>query len=168
MKVSVKVNKEVAASKIEKKDNIFSGKKLIRNIELIHLPYYLFSAQIILKKKTIVQHICVDGLTGEYAFVKRENLKLMGDIDELSKNMVNESQALKIAKNAILSTLMHQNGKGANLISLNLKLENNIMYPYWIGYYKRKNGVDFDVVDAVNGKKQGVKMKPVFIKLIMQ
>lgn len=168
MKVTANVNKETATVKIEKKDNIFSSKKLIKNIELVHLPYFLFKAEIILKRKTIIQHICVDGLTGEFAFVERENLKLMNDLDEQLVNMVSESQALKIAKNAILSTLMHQKGKGANLISLNLKLENNIMYPYWIGYYKRKDGVDFDVVDAVNGKKQGAKMKPVFIKLIMQ
>ena len=43
-----------------------------------------------------------------------------------------------------------------------------LKYPYWVGYYKRKSGIDFEVIDALNGKKQGAKMKPVFIKLIMQ
>jgi hypothetical protein len=43
-----------------------------------------------------------------------------------------------------------------------------VYYPYWIGYYKRKKGYDFEVIDAVGGGKQGIKMKPVFIDLILQ
>jgi len=51
---------------------------------------------------------------------------------------------------------------------IDLNIEGIVNYPYWIGYYKRKDGVDFDVIDAVSGKKQGAKMKPVFIELLMR
>ncbi|MBU0473723.1 MAG: hypothetical protein KKF62_06125 [Bacteroidetes bacterium] len=168
MKVLAKIDSNSAVKKIEKKDNIFSSKKLVNNIELLHLSYFLFKVEIKLKSKIIIQHICIDGLSGEYAFVQKEHLKFTNESDEHTKLILTESQASKIAKSAITAMLMVQKGKGANLVSIDIKLISLIKYPYWIGYYKRKNGFDFEVVDAVNGKKQGAKMKPVFVKLIMQ
>lgn len=168
MKVLANINSDSALEKIEKKDSIFSVKKSVKNIELFHLPYYLFKAKIKLKNKIIIQHICIDGFTGEYAFVQREHLKMTNRSDEDMTLFLTEPEASNIAKSAIGGMLMVQKGKGTNLISIDVELERLIKYPYWIGFYERKNGIDFEVVDAVNGKKQGAKMKPVFIKLIMQ
>ncbi|MGD8778011.1 MAG: hypothetical protein PVH88_03515 [Ignavibacteria bacterium] len=169
MQATVKIDCELAIQKIEKKDNVFSIKKRVENLELKYLPYYLFKAEMTFKKdQSITQHICVDTINGEYAFVEREKLNLTENEIEINKSNLDENEASLIAKNAVKSMLMVQKGKGTDLEKIELQLETVFNYPYWIGYYKRKSGIDFEVVDAVNGKKQGVKMKPVFIKLIMQ
>ena len=169
MVVEQKIDRDKAIKEIEKKENILSTRKNVENIELKYMPYYLFKIVIELKKqKSIIQHVCVDMINGEYAFVEREKLKISGNDSQVSERNVCEEEAGIIAKQAVKSMLMMQKGKGADLLSLTLDLEGAINYPYWIGYFKRKSGVDFEVIDAVNGKKQGAKMKPVFINLIMQ
>ena len=170
MNILTKVNSELAIRKIEKKDSFLSNKKVVDNIELLHLPYYFFKSEINLSKgKSSIQHICVDGLMGEFAFVEREKIELLSDnINDDTELLISELEASSIAKNAVKSMLMVQKGKGIDLVSIDMEFVGMLKYPYWVGYYKRKSGLDFEVIDAVNGKKQGAKMKPVFIKLIMQ
>jgi hypothetical protein len=170
MNIVTKINSELAIRKIEKKDSFLSSKKVVVNIELLHLPYYFFKSEINLsKEKSIVQHICVDGLMGEFAFVERDKIEFISDrINDNTELLISELEAFSIAKNAVKSMLMVQKGKGIDLVSIGLELVGMLKYPYWVGYYQRKSGIDFEVIDAVNGKKQGAKMKPVFIKLIMQ
>ncbi len=168
MKVTIKIDIDTAKKKIEKKDNIFSMKKNIQNIELVYLPYYLFRSEISTKDKTIVQHICVDSLKGEHAFLQMKNLAGTEKSVEIEDKILSEAEALVIAKKEIKASLFLEKGKGLNLNEISISCEGVIKYPYWIGYFNRKSGVDFEVVDAVNGKKQGPKMKPVFIQLIMQ
>jgi hypothetical protein len=43
-----------------------------------------------------------------------------------------------------------------------------IHYPFWICYYKKKNKYNFEVIDGINGKMQGIQMNPVFIKAFNQ
>lgn len=168
MKVLVKINNQSAKEKIEKKDNPFSMKKNVLNIELVYLSYYLFKSEIKIKHETIIQHICVDCLSGEHAFIKMKKIESTEISDEKIDKDLSETKAMTIAKKVIHESLLLEKGKGITIDKILVTCQGIIKYPYWIGYYNRKTGVDFEVIDAVNGKKQGAKMKPVFIRLIMQ
>jgi hypothetical protein len=52
--------------------------------------------------------------------------------------------------------------------STTFEMKDRFYYPYWIGYFKRAGSYDFDVLDAVNGERQGVRLKPVFIDALMR
>ena len=41
-----------------------------------------------------------------------------------------------------------------------------IFYPFWIGYFKNKQGYNFKAVDAVSGEIQGVRMRRIFIRTL--
>ena len=167
MKIHAKIKIDDAVVLLKKPYNIFSSKKEIVKTELVYLPYYMFESQIIFSGgKTEKRSICVDTVSGDYAFL--QNIDMKPDAEEYLPALIKPYEAINIARLTIKSNLMFEKGKGKKVDSINIKEAGMIEYPYWVGYYKRKNRIDFDVVDAVNGKLQGVKMKPTFIKLIMQ
>jgi hypothetical protein len=43
-----------------------------------------------------------------------------------------------------------------------------IFYPFWIGYFNRKDIFDFKAVDAVSGQAQGIKMRKIFLQAFRQ
>jgi hypothetical protein len=168
MKIPAKINSDDATLLLKKPYNIFSSKKEIIKTELVYLLYYMFESEIIFSGGKIEKrNICVDTVSGDYAFFKNIDMKYNAET-EYPSVLIKPYEARNIAELTIKSNLMFEKGKGKKIDSIKIKEAGMIEYPYRIGYYKRKNRIDFDVVDAVNGKLQGAKMKPTFIKLIMQ
>lgn len=167
MKLSAKINRDEAISRLKKPYNLLSSRKDIIKADLVFLPYYVFESRICFSKdKEEKRIICVDTISGDYAFFR--NLDLKTKREKLFYiQLIEPGEAINIARKTIESNLMFEKGKGRNIKSINVTDSGMIEYPYWMGYFKRKNRIDFDVVDAINGSSQGVKMKPTFIKLLM-
>jgi hypothetical protein len=58
--------------------------------------------------------------------------------------------------------------KKVNAVVSSIRFERKIYYPYWIGYFNRKGALDFEVIDGLNAERQGAKMRPVFVNLLLQ
>jgi len=43
-----------------------------------------------------------------------------------------------------------------------------ILYPFWVGYFKKGGSYDFTALDAVSGELQGVRMRKVFLRAFRQ
>ena len=83
--------------------------------------------------------------------------------------LIQPSEATDKGKEHIRRFLLQQSLKQKYRAELqNINLDNEIYYPFWIGYFYRKGALDFDVIDGVSGEKQGVTMRPVFIKFLME
>ena len=168
MKIQTEINAAAAAVLLKKPFNIFSSKKEILKTELVYLSYYLFESEIIFGNgKSETRKICVDTVSGDHAFLKNIDIKSHFEKPDIHAS-INPDKAIDIARMTIKSNLMFEKGKGKKIDSIKIKQVGMMEYPYWIGYYKKKNKIDFEAVDAVNGNLQGAKMKPTFIKLIMQ
>jgi len=147
-----------------------SGKKMLK-VELFYLPIYLFTINLEDKKgRQYKEMITVDGIKGEFAFFRETD---SGQPTEQKINSFNskltEPMAREIAMAEYQRFLLKNNLKSSNssgIIGFSQGVQ--AFYPYWIGYFKRGKGYDFEVIDAVGGGKQGIKMRPVFIELLLQ
>jgi hypothetical protein len=171
MFVTVKIDKEKAEKLLTEKNGIWPVRNRIIKVELFYLPLFIFTVSLKDKKGSRYQEtISVDGIKGEFAFFRET------DYDKTEKDMTNkfsfsmtEPMARNIAMGEYQRLLLKNNLKNSNTSEIaDLSTGLNVYYPYWIGYYKRKKGYDFEVIDAVGGGKQGIKMRPVFIDLILQ
>jgi len=156
---------------LSKKYSLWFYKRKIIKVELIYLPMYLFNLRLEDKKGQIqMDKVTVDGIKGEFAIFIEPDHK----IDVLdSKNkydfIITEDEAREIAENEYSRFLFKNNLKTPNNIKItDFSPGTKIYYPFWIVYFKRREAFDFSVIDAVNGSKQGVKMRPVFIDLLLQ
>ncbi len=167
MIVSTVITKNNAEIEISKRENIFGRRKKVSNSELVYLGYYLFEIKSLVKGKTKVGYAGVDLISGQFAIMNLQNINYESDSKEcIPKKYFSKDKAEQIVrKNVIYNSFSKPKIKSEDI---KINFIGIIQYPYWIGYFKRKVGYDFDVIDAVNGKKQGAKMKSTFIKLILQ
>lgn len=155
---------------LKTKGPLSPNRKIIK-VEFIYLPVYLFTINLEdTKGKLYTDKISIDGIIGEFAFFKEINYEVhQPDIINKFDFIISEKKARDIAVREYERSLFKNNLKTRNDVKItDLKPDKKIYYPYWIGYFKRKRAFDFDVIDAVSGDKQGVKMRPVFINLLLQ
>jgi hypothetical protein len=43
-----------------------------------------------------------------------------------------------------------------------------MLYPFWVGFFRKGDTYDFKALDAVSGEAQGVRMRKVFLKAFRQ
>jgi hypothetical protein len=165
------INKAQAESTLSKKNTLFLGGKKIIKIDLVYLPVFLFAVKCEDSRGRVYDDIVsVDGIKGEFAFYTDVEFDSSpSDAKIFADFKITESEALEIARVAYSRYLYKSNMKTRNnAVIKSINPREKFHYPYWIGYYKRKNGLDFDVVDAIGGVKQGVRMRPAFINMLIE
>jgi hypothetical protein len=171
MFISVIIEKHRAEELLSATNGIWpSGKKMVK-VELFYLPIYLFTIELEDRKaRHYHEMISVDGIKGEFAFFREsDSVESPNEHMNSFSYILAEPIARKIALAEYQRFLLKNNLKSSNssgIVSFSKGVK--AFYPYWIGYFRRKNGYDFEVIDAVGGGKQGIKMRPVFIELLLQ
>jgi len=135
-------------------------------LELIHLPVYIFEANIKQQENLKTVEFSVDGLLGnvmffapieQYFLDKTENkvIEFSLPLDEAEKLVV------KHCKTLILQQGMRFH-REASLLSV--QFSKSIYYPFWIAYFKKGKKYDFKAFDGISGEIQGIRMRKVFLK----
>ncbi len=148
----------------------FSASKPMLRVQLFYLPSYLIKLQVSANDEKKQQHVCVDALDGILAFIDPDHLNFSqnGKIktcpyflpQEKAEVMAVEQYRRHLLQSS-LHTRVRMEVKGVLSVS-------SLYYPFWIGVFKRKDRLDFRVIDAVSGHMQGAAVKPVFIKALLQ
>ena len=126
--------------------------------------------QVKLAAEISTTEISVDGLVGTFAFFDRKGLEFSQEGEGLVPRFeLDEEQALEIALDEYRRHLLHQGLKRRKKASIqNVIHIEKIYYPYWVAYFSKGEGYDFDAIDSVSGARQGVKMRAAFIKVFSQ
>ncbi len=144
-------------------------KRRLEKIELFLLPSFIVDVQVTSANTTKRQSFCIDAVLGSFAFYEMSTAKplVMPEFRTcpffLSENDVRD-QAIDDYRRYLLRTSlkMRFTFRIDNIVEVR-----KIYYPFWIGYFKRKGKIDFDVIDALGGEHQGAAMRPVFIKALL-
>jgi hypothetical protein len=171
MLIASVISRARAEELLSKKAGPLSPRRKLVKTELIYLPVYLFALKLEDKRgRVFAEKISVDGIRGEFAFVKEINYDPSPpDNRHTFEFGLTEKKARDIAEREYKRILFKDNLKTGNNVTITgFRPGRKIYYPYWIGYFKRKKAYDFSIIDAVDGGKQGIKMRPVFFDLLMQ
>lgn len=156
---------------------IFSRRKIIFRrspgkifkLELIHFPYYTFEVTVKTKKGEQKVSISVDGISGTFAFLDLAKVTISEEGAGSFDFEFSFEEAEKIAKREYKGVIL-QSGLLAKTPSelKEIRKTYEIYYPFWVCYYKKRNLYDFSALDAVNGKIEVIRMKPVFLRAFGQ
>lgn len=167
--VSPKLTLAQAREFLQSPPGFFKKKRQIEKIELFFLPSFIVEIQVTANNRLATQLFCIDAVLGSFAFFEASTTtaSLSSAFKTcpffLTENTVRE-KAVDEYRRHLLRTSLKMRYKFKVEKTINVK---KIYYPFWIGYYKRKGKVDFDVIDAVGGEHQGVAMRPVFVKALL-
>jgi hypothetical protein len=149
---------------------ILKKKKNIIKIELFYLPSYIVEVQVNTQKEIKRQSLCIDAVLGSFAFFELSEITTTPPDSfsscpfYLEKSEIEKNAVTEYRRHLLLTGLkMRYRFQVEKIISTR-----PVYYPFWIGYFKRKGKIDFDVVDAVGGEHQGAAMRPVFMKALLE
>lgn len=165
------LDQEKSLGILSKKAGFFSFRRKIIKTSLFYLPLYIFDFKVEDSDGKIhSEKISVDAIKGEFAFYTPSSPGEMaeGAISDFSV-LLTQEKAERIAQQEFTKLLLKHNLRRRRYSKLiSITPEGKLYYPFRIGYFKRKKGYDFVVIDAVNGTLQGIKMKPIFMELLLQ
>lgn len=165
------VDESKAAIYLAQRPRPLARKRKILKVELLYVPCYVFKIKV--ESRAGIQateQVCVDGIQGQFAFFKGASIsescqRRCRKFDFIIPLSEAEMMALEEYKRHQLKlNLKHKTVTAISSIDLDQK----IYYPYWIGYFRRKQALDFEVIDGISAAKQGVKMRSLFINLLLQ
>jgi hypothetical protein len=170
--ISALVSIQEAEQIIARKGNIpLASKKTILRTELLYLPVYVFTVTTRDSRGVSASElVTVDGIKGEFAIYRSSPSSQQGNAlpGGLPQFRLEKDIARKSAVSEYGRWIYRHNLKNPNKVNIESMSEGEqFYYPYWISYFRRRKGYDFEAVDAVGGELQGVRMKPVFMELIL-
>lgn len=171
MFVIPEIDREKALEILAKKPRPFTRKRNLLKIELLYLPSFLFLVRIKPDKgNRSVDYVVVEAIHGEFALMEKCDYSPEPFLPcRIYDFILPPAEAEAIALNQYERILLKKSLKNKSLAVVeSIELEKQFYYPYWIGYFRRKRALDFDVIDGMSGNHQGPKMRPVFIELLLQ
>ena len=169
--VNPAITESQATPILSKPPRPFARKHKILKIELIYVPCYLFQVYVGAKQGNVnKEQIIVDGIQGEFAFFKGAEFSQACPVSGIQFEFrITGAKAEQIAIDEYNRHLLKLNlKKNVSAMIQSMQLIDQVYYPYWIGYFKRKESLDFDVIDGINGERQGSKLRSLFIKLVLE
>lgn len=170
MYAQYQIDKEAAKIRLEAPPRPLAKKRHILKVDLFYLPNYIFYLQILHKNTTLSKaKIIVDGIEGVYATYRDTSLNESPELpSRLIKSKLSMEEAEKSGLEEFRRYLLRFSLKKKSISEIkSCEFEQEIYYPYWVGYFNRKSGYDFDVIDGISGQRQGAKMKPVFMQALL-
>ena len=171
MYVVPRIDVNRAVTLLSERPRPLSRRRKIIKTDLLYLCCYLFAVKIKSKNEKIATgNICVDGLYGTFAFfqetstIDKPNMEFKQVDFELTEQEAKENGLKEYKRYILRQSLRRRESTTVVGISEGRK----IYYPFWIGYFRRQGRIDFEVIDGLSGQKQGVKMRPVFIRALLQ
>ena len=142
----------------------YKRKQWIR-FELVYLPYFVFTYGVHRENENREVTVAVDGLCGTFTY-----FDLSGSYEEDGKKKtlfapkISMPEAEKLASQEYQMNLLQTRIQGQRVGTTRKLLRCQLVYyPYWVGYFKRKGVFDFQTLDGVNGRSQGIRMRKVFL-----
>ncbi len=166
-----KIAEEKARIRLAKNPRPLTRKRQIIKAELLYLPCYIFTIGIeILNKGESSEQVCVDAIQGQFAYFKGAKfIEFQPDSSRSYDFEISQNEAETIALEEYKRHLLkHSLKKKVHSTVKSIQFDKKIYYPYWLGYFRRKGALDFDVIDGLSAERQGAKMRPVFMNLLLQ
>jgi hypothetical protein len=164
------INEEQAKKIFSKQQTVLRKKRgEIIKIELIHLPCYVFEVTVKIRKEERKNYVLVDGIKGIFSFLNLENAVFLEEVNPSFYFEIKEKEARGIAKTEYKGEILRSGLIAKNPAELKeISKGEKMYYPFWICYYKKRKIYNFDAIDGISGKRQGVKMNPVFLHAFHQ
>jgi len=165
--VAPKLGEDAARELLGRRPDFFRRRREPVRVELVFMPYYQYA--VVVKEgrgKTSRSVVCVDALHGLYA-------KLESALPGVCEAQVAYLPAFAVGEEEERGVVRREASRHLAFMRRGKTVEDVVFegmkyYPFYIGYFQRGSGFDFDVIDGFAGRFQGVAMRPVFMEFLLQ
>ncbi|MCK4872904.1 MAG: hypothetical protein KAS72_09285 [Phycisphaerales bacterium] len=139
-------------------------------IELIYFPYYLFELSLLVKDGKQSVFVAADGVLGDLVFLEMETFEFVEQVDTPCFDFhIDMEKAMAKVLDEYQWILVKHGFHRKNPPKLEAVTDTRqLYYPYWVAYYKRRDGYDFNALDAVSCTLVAIPMRRAFLAAFAQ
>lgn len=167
--ISPKISCAKAQEILQSPPGLVKKKRRLEKIEIFYVPSYIVDVRVNTGNDTKTQSFCIDAVLGSFAFFESaESTATPPSLFKTCPFFLSDHRIHEKAVDEYRRYLLQSGLKMRFKCQVEKVLGSRpVYYPFWIGYFKRRGKIDFDVIDAVAGEHQGALMRPVFIKALL-
>ncbi|MDZ7261753.1 MAG: hypothetical protein ONB05_06585, partial [candidate division KSB1 bacterium] len=173
MFVKPQISKEQAEEILSSQRGLFSfqfRKATLLRVELVFLPCYLFTILLNQNREEREIQVTIDGIQGSFALFQDRGIQFTDRPEaEFFKFQLSSQEAREKALEVCRGQLIRWGFRKRHPSQIKGVVEQKkVGYPYWVGYFKRKEAYDFKLIDAVSGSLQGIPMRRLLLVAFRQ
>jgi hypothetical protein len=137
----------------------------VTRVECLHLPYYCFDVTVRQDDETHTVTVAADGVLAATVFFVEASLpRVRAPLDQSCPFVAGADQARETVLREYRSLLLEHGLRSRRSVAVESVSEpEQVHYPFWVGYFRKRSSYDFKALDAVSGELQGVRMRKVFL-----
>jgi len=168
--IASEITGEEAARLLTSQKRFSIRRKSLQKLELVHLPYYVFTVELSSRRGIRTATISVDGIQGSFALFDQQKMAYHKEAAlEGFDFVLSEAEAQAVALSEYRRMLLGYELKRRDPVLIKRVVDClRLYYPYWIGYFLKRGRYDFAAIDALSGQKQGVKLRKVLLMAFKQ
>jgi hypothetical protein len=130
-------------------------------LELAWLPYFMVPIRVVSKGGPGEITVSVEAYSGAFAVFEMHDNLVEGRFDgDVFPPKLEESEAVQLARTGLLKAIMRRRGQRHKPVIDEVLDVRVFYYPYWVYYFeRRRNRIDFKIMDALTGEKGGARTK---------
>ncbi|HZF39590.1 MAG TPA: hypothetical protein VE715_12250 [Blastocatellia bacterium] len=165
--ISIKSNisRERAVAKFCERFNELRYGRL-RIVADFYIPYRFFQMSRRDGRSSTSAFLAADAVTGKLDMIQFNRLPEKGrrmtvDTAMVAEERVNEEEAYRLIRESMTRSIFMKGFFKLSRVNVEIELATSLHIPYWIGVYERDGRARIEIVNALQGRLEGAKLREV-------
>ncbi|MBO0725155.1 MAG: hypothetical protein J2P52_06120 [Blastocatellia bacterium] len=163
--VKPNITGEQAAAKFRRRFNELRHGRL-QMVTDFYIPYRFFRMNRNDRRSSVSMCLAADAVTGKLDLIQfdrqpGEGACLTVDTAMVAEERVNEEETYRLVRESMMRSIFMKGFFKLNRVNMKIELATSLHIPYWIGVYERDDRAHLEIINALQGRLEGAKMREI-------
>jgi hypothetical protein len=135
-----------------------------------YIPYRFFRMSRSDRRSSTSAFLAADAVTGKLDLIQfdrqpEEGSCLTVDTAMVAAERVNEEETYRLVRESMMRSIFMKGFFKLNRVNMEIEMVTSLHIPYWMGVYERDDRAHLEIINALQGRPEGEKMREVAAEL---
>jgi hypothetical protein len=163
--ISPNITRDQAVSKFRGRFNELRHGRL-RIARDFYIPYRFFRLTWSDGRPAATAFLAADAATGKLDLIRfnqlpEEGHRMTVDTAMVAEERVNEEEAYRLVRESMMRSIFMKGFFKLTRVNVKIELATCLHIPYWVGVYERNDRAHLEVINALEGRFEGAKLREI-------
>lgn len=138
----------------------------LRIVGDFHIPYRFFKLTWNDGRSSTDTFLAADAVTGKLDLIRfnqlpEESHRMTVDTAMVAEDRVGEEEARKLVRESMMRSIFMKGFFKLTRVNVEIELATSLHIPYWIGVYERNDRAHLEIINALQGRFEGAKLREI-------
>ena len=138
----------------------------LRMVTDFYIPYRFFRLNRSDRRSSTRMFLAADAVTGKLDLIQfdrqpEEGACLTVDTAMVAEELVNEEETYSLVRENMMRAIFMKGFFKLNRVDVKIELATSLHIPYWIGVFERDDRAHLEIINSLQGRLEGAKMREI-------